>query len=136
MIDFANETDFSFDPSPLETIAQELSDKRIELILIDDDFMRELNSKTRGICKTTDVLSFPIAAFAHSPLGSIAISIDTAAKQAKAFGHSVESEIAILFLHGLLHLLGLDHEKDNGEMALKEAELRARFNLPIVLTER
>ncbi|MDR1910986.1 MAG: rRNA maturation RNase YbeY [Helicobacteraceae bacterium] len=136
MIDFANETDFDLDPSPLEAIAQALSDKRIELILIGDDSMRELNRKTRGIYKTTDVLSFPIAAFAHSPLGSIAISIDTAVKQAKAFGHCAESEIAVLFLHGLLHLLGLDHEKDNGEMALKEAELRARFNLPIALTER
>ncbi|MDR2151636.1 MAG: rRNA maturation RNase YbeY [Helicobacteraceae bacterium] len=136
MIDFVNKTDFIFDLSPLETIAKDLSDRTIEFVLTDDQDMREINKTTRGADKPTDVLSFPIADFPFAPLGSIAISIDAAKRQARGFGHSAEQEIAVLFLHGILHLLGFDHETDNGEMSDKESALRKRFNLPLALTER
>lgn len=136
MIDFINETRFEFDPAPLEAIADSLSDKTIELVLIGDPAMRELNKERRGIDKPTDVLSFPIADFPRSPLGSIVISIDAASAQARSFGHGAEQEIAVLFLHGLLHLLGFDHETDGGEMAAQEERLRERFNLPAGLIAR
>ena len=70
------------------------------------------------------------------PLGSIVISIDTAKKEAEEFGHSIEDEIKLLFIHGLLHLLGYDHEIDNGEMRAKEAEIIEKFNLPKSLIVR
>jgi probable rRNA maturation factor len=136
MIDFCNETDFALDIAPLEAIAQTLSDRAIDLALIGDEAMRELNREARSIDAPTDVLSFPIADFPFAPLGSIAISLDTAKRQAAERGHSAEAEITVLFLHGVLHLLGYDHENDAGEMAAKEAELRARVCLPLALTER
>ncbi|MEO1923813.1 MAG: rRNA maturation RNase YbeY, partial [Nautiliaceae bacterium] len=80
--------------------------------------------------KPTDVLSFPLENIPGMPLGSIVISIDTAKKGAKEFGHSIENEIKLLFIHGLLHLLGYDHEIDNGEMRAKEEEIIKKFNLP------
>ena len=136
MIDFVNETDFACNLAPLIAIAQSLSDRSIELVLTDDSAMREINKTARGVDKPTDVLSFPIADFPLAPLGSVVISIDAAVKQAQALRHSVELEIAVLFLHGVLHLLGFDHEIDGGEMARRETELRERFNLPAALTER
>ncbi|MDR0665591.1 MAG: rRNA maturation RNase YbeY [Helicobacteraceae bacterium] len=136
MIDFVNETDFACNLTPLIAIAQSLSDRSIELVLTDDSAMREINKTARGVDKPTDVLSFPIADFPLAPLGSVVISIDAAVKQAQALRHSVELEIAVLFLHGVLHLLGFDHEIDGGEMARRETELRERFNLPAALTER
>jgi probable rRNA maturation factor len=83
------------------------------------------------------VLSFPAPeelAGQHS--GDLAISIDTAARQAESFGHSLNDEVKILLLHGLLHLAGMDHEVDSGEMAAREAELRAELKLPVSLIER
>ncbi|MDR1451921.1 MAG: rRNA maturation RNase YbeY [Helicobacteraceae bacterium] len=136
MIDFVNETDFAFDITLIETIALDLSDQTIELMLINDQAMRELNKTARGIDKTTDVLSFPIADFPRAPLGSIVISVDAAVKQAQILGHSADLEIAVLFLHGFLHLRGFDHETDGNEMANEELRLRKRYNLPVSLTER
>ncbi len=68
--------------------------------------------------------------------GELAISIDRAAEQAAGFGHAVEDELRILILHGLLHLAGMDHETDRGEMARAEARWRKRLKLPPALTER
>ncbi|HXB62551.1 MAG TPA: rRNA maturation RNase YbeY, partial [Acidobacteriaceae bacterium] len=68
--------------------------------------------------------------------GDIAISLETAARQAAEFGHSLQSEVKILLLHGLLHLNGMDHETDAGEMAAKELKLRARLKLPAGLIAR
>jgi probable rRNA maturation factor len=82
-----------------------------------------------------DVLSFP-SGQSKGELGEIAISADRAAVQSAAFGHSVGDEIRILMLHGVLHLLGFDHETDNGEMARVEARWRKAFHLPLSLTER
>jgi probable rRNA maturation factor len=92
--------------------------------------MRELNKIYRNKDKATDVLSFPLEDMPGMPLGSIVISIDTAKKVANELGHSIEGEIKLLFIHGLLHLLGYDHETDNGEMREKEKEIIEKFNLP------
>lgn len=96
--------------------------------------MRELNRRFRRKNKSTDVLSFP----ADTPklAGDIAISAEIAAANADALGHSVDTELKILILHGLLHLVGYDHETDAGEMLAKETKLRQRLNLPVGLIER
>ncbi len=96
--------------------------------------MRELNRRFRRKNKSTDVLSFP----ADTPglAGDIAISAEIAADNATRLGHSLETELKILILHGLLHLAGYDHETDKGEMATQESRLRERLNLPGGLIER
>jgi len=130
MIDFENRTDFEFDVNSLNEIYEYLTDKDVELILTNDEEIRELNKLHRNKDKATDVLSFPLENIPRMPLGSIVISIDTAKKGATEFGHNIEDEIKLLFIHGLLHLLGYDHEVDNGEMREKEKEIIEKFNLP------
>ena len=84
------------------------------------------------------MLSFPNAAGPKSAprLGDLAISLGRARAQARVFGHRTEDEVRILMLHGLLHLLGMDHETDNGRMARAEKRWRARLRLPNGLIER
>jgi probable rRNA maturation factor len=96
--------------------------------------MRDLNRRFRRKNKPTDVLSFP----ADTPklAGDIAISAEIAAANADELGHSVDTELKILILHGLLHLVGYDHETDAGEMQAKESRLRQRLKLPVGLIER
>jgi probable rRNA maturation factor len=96
--------------------------------------MRKLNLRFRRKNKPTDVLSFP----ADMPefAGDIAISAEIAAANAGQLGHSVDTELKILILHGLLHLAGYDHETDAGEMQAKEVKLRRRLSLPVGLIER
>jgi len=130
MIDFENKTDFDFDINILEEIYNYLTDKDIELILTTDEEIQKLNKLHRNMDKPTDVLSFPLENLPGMPLGSIVISLDTAKKGAEEFSHSTEDEIKLLFIHGLLHLLGYDHEKDNGEMRKKEKEIIEKFDLP------
>ncbi|MGB9032004.1 MAG: rRNA maturation RNase YbeY, partial [Acidobacteriaceae bacterium] len=87
----------------------------------------------------TDVLSFPAPESLNGhrpPAGDIAISVETAARQAGEFEHPLATELQILALHGLLHLGGFDHESDNGRMARKETALRRRFGLAASLIER
>lgn len=96
--------------------------------------MRKLNRRFRRKNKPTDVLSFP--ADIPKLAGDIAISAEIAAANAEALGHSVDTELKILILHGLLHLVGYDHETDNGEMQAKESTLRQRLKLPVGLIER
>jgi len=109
----------------------------VDVLLADDLTLRRLNKTFRGKNKATDVLSFPTPAeIAHDHAGDLAISLETATHQAATYGHSLRDEVRILLLHGLLHLSGLDHETDNGEMALHEAELRKQLGLPITLIER
>jgi probable rRNA maturation factor len=101
--------------------------------LMDDASIRALNRDFRGQNHSTDVLSFP----ADSPqLGDLAISIETARRQARAHHHSLDIEVRILLLHGLLHLAGYDHERDQGQMRDLEAALRRRLFLPPGLIER
>lgn len=97
--------------------------------------IRRLNRAFRKNDYTTDVLSFP-ASESNGFLGEIAISFDIARQQAAELGHSVGQEIGILMLHGLLHLLGMDHETDRGRMARAERKWRASLRLPAGLIER
>jgi probable rRNA maturation factor len=116
----------------------------VEVLLTSDAELKRLNRSFRGKNKATDVLSFPAFVPDDFPsgfpgpdtAGDLAISLETAARQAGAFGHSLRDEVRILLLHGLLHLSGLDHETDNGEMAAREAELRRELRLPNGLIAR
>jgi probable rRNA maturation factor len=115
----------------------------VEVMLTSDAELKRLNRSFRGKNKATDVLSFPAfipdgfpAGLVPDTAGDLAISLETAARQAAAFGHSLRDEVRILLLHGLLHLSGLDHETDDGEMAAREAELRRELRLPNGLIAR
>lgn len=118
-----------FDPL-LEQIADFLGAGDVELVFVNDDEMREINHEQRGINKATDVLSFPYEQVSGGLMGSVVISTDTASRVASELGHSIECEIALLFLHGVLHILGYDHEIDNGQMREKEKEVIEHFSLP------
>ena len=104
--------------------------------------MRSLNLRFRQKSKPTDVLSFPSESSSHNGgqraglAGEIAISADIARQNAARLGHPTALEIKLLALHGILHLAGMDHERDNGEMARKEASLRRVLRLPPTLIER
>lgn len=104
-------------------------------LIAGDDELRRLNRDFLGADYATDVLSFPASAPGGS-LGDIAISLDRARGQAREHGHSTADEIRILMLHGLLHLLGMDHEKDGGCMRRVERQWRRRLELPAGLIER
>ncbi len=138
MIELDNRTDLEIDLEHVQIMADTLTGRTIELIVCDDETIRELNREHRGIDRATDVLSFPYEEAPMMPLGSIVISADFVRKGAKVHGHGEADELTLLFLHGLLHLLGYDHETDTGQMRRKEKELIERFGLPqslIVRTE-
>jgi probable rRNA maturation factor len=121
-------------------------------LITGDEELRRMNREFRHKDYATDVLSFPsdipalgdsvsldipaLADGASGMLGEIAISFDRAAAQAAELGHSVDEELRILMLHGLLHLTGLDHEADSGEMARVETRWRKKLGLPLGLIER
>ena len=105
----------------------------VTCLITNDRRLRELNRKFRRKDHATDVLSFPSA---NGEPGELAISLDHATEQAAEFGHSVEQELRILMLHGVLHLAGMDHETDSGQMARAEARWRKRLGLPPGLMER
>ncbi|PNV83518.1 MAG: rRNA maturation RNase YbeY [Sulfurimonas sp.] len=130
MIELDNRTSLKIDTTLIDAIADSLTKKEIELILLSSDEMREINKTHRNIDKDTDVLSFPYEEMPMSPLGSIVISSSHVEAGSKEFGHTADDEFALLFIHGMLHLLGYDHEKDGGEMREKEAEIIEKFNLP------
>ncbi len=114
---------------------------QIAVLLTTDATLRDLNRRFRGKNKPTDVLSFPAnplrnAKPAERVLGDIAISVETARRQAVEQDHALSIELKILILHGLVHLAGYDHETDDGEMALRERKLRARLGLAQGLIER
>ncbi len=99
--------------------------KDISLVVCDDEFIRRLNKKYMKRNMPTDVLSFSMEegelGNIESPvLGDIIISLDTTEKQAAQLGESAEEEFFILYTHGLLHLLGLDHEKPDEEKEMKK----------------
>ncbi|MDQ6666587.1 MAG: rRNA maturation RNase YbeY [Acidobacteriota bacterium] len=104
------------------------------VLIAGDVELRRLNRQFREKDGTTDVLSFPSDVDGY--LGDIAISWRRAAVQANEFGHGLDREIEVLMLHGVLHLLGMDHEKDRGKMARAEARWRERLGLPRGLIER
>lgn len=111
----------------------------IDVLVTGSGEMRALNQRFRGKDKPTDVLSFPSESSLNSRpafAGEIAISAEIALDNARRLGHSGALEVKVLVLHGILHLAGFDHERDNGEMASKEAYLRRVLRLPVSLTER
>jgi len=137
MIDLDNQTNITIDTSSLEEILKEVTSKDIELIIVKNEEIQVLNKEHRNIDKATDVLSFPLEFdMPNMPLGSIVISVDFVDEKAKEYNHSFEDELKLLFIHGLLHLVGFDHEIDNGEHRQKEEELIKKFNLPNSLIVR
>jgi probable rRNA maturation factor len=102
--------------------------------IVSDRRMRALNRQFRGKDMVTDVLSFP--AESRGFLGDIVIADGVAKRQAREAGHKIQTEIRVLALHGLLHLLGYDHDTDDGKMARAEARLRKKARLPAGLIER
>jgi probable rRNA maturation factor len=104
-------------------------------LITDESELRRLNHEFRKLDHATDVLSFP-SRQTLGFLGDIAISFPHARRQAAEYGHTAGKEVEILMLHGVLHLLGMDHEKDGGRMARAENKWRALFGLPRGLIER
>jgi len=105
-------------------------DCKVDITLVDDAKIQEINNEYRNINSSTDVLSFPIIEGCegqispevgdydedgHALLGDIIISLETAKKQSEEYGHSFDREIAFLVTHGMLHLLGFDHEEEEEE---------------------
>ena len=144
MIDLDNQTDLSLDLNKLEQIANALSTKEVELLIVDNETMHALNTEHRGKASVTDVLSFPMEApFTEQsifgmPLGSIIIAASFVKENAVLLRHSEQDELSLLFIHGMLHLQGFNHETDDGEMRTREKELIEQFGLPkslIVRTE-
>jgi len=137
LIDLVNETDLPVETEPLEAIAKTLTERQIELIVTDNEGIRALNAKHREKDVATDVLSFPMKeTIPGIPLGAIVISKDFVIHHAKMEGHTPQEELTLLFIHGLLHLLGYDHETDKGEMRKKEEEIILRWHLPPSLIVR
>ncbi|WP_187895465.1 rRNA maturation RNase YbeY [Helicobacter pylori] len=137
MLEIDNQTPLESDFLLLEKIADVLAPTQIiELILVSGETMREINRDLRNCDYATDVLSFPLEVISHTPLGSVVINAPLAQENALKLGHRLGEEIALLFIHGVLHLLGYDHEKDKGEQRQKESELIKIFNLPLSLIER
>ncbi|QOP41276.1 rRNA maturation RNase YbeY [Sulfurimonas marina] len=136
MIDIENKTDLEIDFSKLETILKSLTKKEIELIITDNDDIQTINKEYRDKDYPTDVLSFPYEEMPFSPLGSIIISKNFVEEKSKELGHSIQDEFTLLFIHGLLHILGYDHEVDNGEMREMEEKLIKKFSLPASLIVR
>ena len=104
------------------------SGAELSILLVDDGEMQKLNQQYRGIDKTTDVLSFEasLPGISSPVLGDVVISVETAQKQALERGHDIIEEILHLLVHGILHLLGYDHEISEEEyliMALKEQDI-------------
>jgi probable rRNA maturation factor len=108
----------------------------VSVLLTGDEAIRTLNRNFRRKDKATDVLSFPAAEGMGDVAGDLAISLETAFRQAKEHQHTLEMEIRVLLLHGLLHLAGHDHETDNGTMHRKEVRLRRELGLTAALIER
>lgn len=130
MIALDNQTQSKLNEKLLEGIAQHLDSRDVELLLIDSEEMQNLNRTYRDKDSVTDVLSFPLDDVAGELLGSIVICAPVASEAADVYGHGFEDEVALLFVHGMLHLLGFDHEVDEDEMRIKEAEIIQLFKLP------
>jgi len=115
---------------------------QVNVLVTSSVAVRSLNRQFRSQNKPTDVLSFPFTSPTPESRtrpklsGEIAISADIALQNSARLGHPPAQEVKILALHGILHLAGFDHERDNGEMARKEATLRRALRLPAALIER
>jgi probable rRNA maturation factor len=118
----------------LQSIAPARAKGTLTIALVSDARIRALNRRFRGKDRATDVLSFP--ADESGVLGDVVIAAGVAARQAVEAGHSLQAEFRVLALHGLLHLLGYDHEHDDGRMARLERRLRVKGGLRTGLIER
>jgi probable rRNA maturation factor len=123
----------TLDSSSLESFAEVLRERvargsEFHCRITNDAELQSLNARYRGADYPTDVLSFEG--------GDIAISWQRAKAQAREWGHTIEDEIRILMLHGVLHLMGMDHETDSGRMRRAEARWRRKLGLPNGLIER
>jgi len=136
MIDIDNQSDFSLPLQLITKITDDLTSDDIELLVVHEEEMTQINLQNRGINKATDVLSFPLEQMQMAPLGSIIINIEAVVNVSKTLGHSQEEEFCLLYTHGLLHLLGYNHEVDKGEMREKEKEIIKTNNLPDSLIVR
>lgn len=106
------------------------TDGEVHILITGDERLRELNRAWRSLDAATDVLSFPDGDRLPSGsvfLGEVAVSLDTARVQASALGHDEVRELEELVLHGVLHLLGYDHDRDDGEMDELELKLRGEL---------
>lgn len=105
-------------------------DAEVSLVFVDDEYINTLNKQYRNIDRPTDVLSFAMMEGPDMPgsdeyapmLGDVVISLETALRQAEEYGHSFSREIAYLTVHGVLHLLGYDHESDADKNIMREKE--------------
>jgi probable rRNA maturation factor len=118
----------------LSRIAPASAKGDLSVAIVSDRRMRALNRQFRGKDKVTDVLSFP--AESRGFMGDIVIAAGMSMRQAREAGHSAQTEVRVLALHGLLHLLGYDHESDDGKMARTELRLRKKAGLKEGLIER
>ena len=120
----------------LQTLETRLAENRaFSCLITDDSELRQLNRAFLGHDCPTDVLSFPTV-LGGAQLGEIAISLERAEEQAGAYGHACLDELRLLMLHGVLHLTGMDHETDKGEMARAERKWRMELGLPSGLISR
>ncbi len=108
--------------------------REFAVVVASDAALRQANTQFRGKRSATDVLSFPDGE--QDRLGDILISAYRAERQAREFGHRIEDELKLLVLHGLLHLVGYDHESDSGDMRRVERRWRRKYGLEPALTER
>lgn len=138
MIYFENQSKLNLQNLEFEKILCHLGiERKVEVYILEDEDMAELNFTHRGKEGITDVLSFPCEAVVEGlPLGSIVMSSTLIEQKAREYSHSLESEATLLFIHGLLHLLGYDHEVDNGEHREREKDLIEAFGLPKSLIVR
>lgn len=143
MLTITNSTSHKLHPqaiSLLRKIKKSLCKNAVELVIVKKDEIWRLNREFLGRDYPTDVLSFGLdysgILLENPPLGSVVISIDSALESCEKFKHSLSDEMAILFTHALLHLLGYDHERDNGEHRAKEREILARFGIDSTLISR
>ena len=121
----------------LQSVAPARARGSLTIAVVTDVRVRALNRDYRKKNQNTDVLSFPADGRASTRfLGDVVIAAGVARRQAREAGHSLQTELRILALHGLLHLLGYDHEHDDGRMARLERRLRHRGGLREGLIER
>ena len=122
----------------LAAVAPRTARGEVTVAVVSDARVRALNRRYRGLGRATDVLSFPAGEGPGGAtlLGDVVIAGGVARRQARRAGHALGHELRVLALHGLLHLLGHDHERDGGDMARLEARLRRKGGLGAGLIER
>ncbi len=131
----------------LSEVAPASARGEVTVALVGDRQIRSLNRRFRGLDRVTDVLAFPVNGAGAAPdpwplasgpryLGDIVIATERARRQARAEGHSLTTELRVLALHGLLHLLGYDHGRDAGQMERMERRLRRQGGLPPTRVQR